>query len=81
MLIITAAAAKDVAMSAKQSDVSLERAYDEIYRRAKLGFMDADVSVDKDHIYDLTSQLSKDGYKVHISQEGVYYNTLHIDWR
>lgn len=81
MKIITAATARDVAMSAKLSDISLECAYDKIYKRAKLGFMDADVSVDKEHINDVYFQLSKDGYKVHISQEGVYYNTLHIDWR
>lgn len=81
MRIIRAVTAKEIAMSAKKSDISLECAYDKIYNRAKLGFMDADVSVDKEHIKDVYYRLSKDGYKVHISQEGVYYNTLHIDWR
>lgn len=79
-MIVSAFRAREIAMNAKASDMSLEVAFEKIIKRAKCGFTDTEVSIDKEHIDDVSRRLSESGYSVHVSQGGVYYNTLRIDW-
>lgn len=79
-MMVVASVAREIALKAKESDVSLEIAYEKILKRAKCGLMNAEISINKEHIDDVCRRLSCDGYKVRISQQGVYYNTLHISW-